>query len=269
MKLTDEAADTVGCCSLRVEHVKLHEKHMVDGEEKNYVLEFDFLGKDSMRYHNFVSVTKRVFKNVKLFQENKDGEDDLFDRLDTTKLNKHLNSIMDGLTAKVFRTYNASKTLQEQLDKTTEDDKTIAEYVLTYNQANRAVAILCNHKRTAPKTFDDQMKRADAKIEDKEIKIEEKRKEVKQAKRNGEDYSKKQAQLKRLEEQLVKLKCDKQDKDENKEIALGTSKLNYLDPRITVGWCKKWEVPIEKVYNKTQRDKFAWAIAMAEADFSF
>ena len=24
-----------------------------------------------------------------------------------------------------------------------------------------------------------------------------------------------------------------------------------------------------QVYNKTQRDKFAWAIAMAEADFSF
>ena len=65
----------------------------------------------------------------------------------------------------------------------------IAEYVLTYNQANRAVAILCNHKRTAPKTFDDQMKRADAKIEDKEIKIEEKRKEVKQAKRVSIAYN--------------------------------------------------------------------------------
>ena len=59
--------------------------------------------------------------------------------------------------------------------------------------------------------------------------------------------SKKTAQLQRLQEQLVKLKCDKQDKDENKEIALGTSKLNYLDPRITIGWCKKWDVPIEKV----------------------
>ena len=64
----------------------------------------------------------------------------------------------------------------------------IAEYVLTYNQANRAVAILCNHKRTAPKTFDDQMKRADAKIEDKEVKIEEKRREVKQAKRVRHTY---------------------------------------------------------------------------------
>ena len=30
-------------------------------------------------------------------------------------------------------------------------------------------------------------------------------------------------------------------------IALGTSKLNYLDPRISVQWCKTHEVPIEKV----------------------
>ena len=65
-----------------------------------------------------------MYKNVRLFQENKDGEDDLFDRLDTSKLNKHLNSIMEGLTAKFFRTYNASQTLQEQLDQTTEEGKT-------------------------------------------------------------------------------------------------------------------------------------------------
>ena len=56
---------------------------------------------------------------------------------------------------------------------------------------------------------------------------------------------------------------------ENKEIALGTSKLNYLDPRISVAWCKKWDVPIEKIYNKTQREKFAWAIDMADEDFVF
>ena len=56
--------------------------------------------------------------------ENKNGSDDLFDRLDTAKLNKHLTSLMDGLTAKVFRTYNASVTLQEQLNITTKDDRT-------------------------------------------------------------------------------------------------------------------------------------------------
>ena len=57
--------------------------------------------------------------------------------------------------------------------------------------------------------------------------------------------------------------------EENKDIALGTSKLNYLDPRITVAWCRKHEVPLEKVYNRTQRDKFAWAIDMADETFSF
>lgn len=35
--------------------------------------------------------------------------------LQTSMLNKHLSSLMPGLTAKVFRTYNASITLQQQL----------------------------------------------------------------------------------------------------------------------------------------------------------
>lgn len=33
--------------------------------------------------------------------------------------------------------------------------------------------------------------------------------------------------------------------------------------------CKKWGVPIEKIYNKTQREKFAWAIDMADEDYEF
>ena len=57
-KDTDEAADTVGCCSLRVEHVKVHKNHLIDGEKNDFVVEFDFLGKDSMRYHNFLPVSK-------------------------------------------------------------------------------------------------------------------------------------------------------------------------------------------------------------------
>lgn len=36
-------------------------------------------------------------------------------------------------------------------------------------------------------------------------------------------------------------------KEDLKTVALGTSKINYLDPRITVAWCKRHEVPIEKV----------------------
>jgi hypothetical protein len=75
--------------------------------------------------------------------------------------------------------------------------------------------------------------------------------------------------LERLNDQLKKLEIQTIDKEENKDIALGTSKLNYLDPRISVAWSKKFNVPLEKIYSKTQRDKFRWAIDMATADYHF
>ena len=101
--------------------------HFFSGKE--YFVEFDFLGKDSIRYHNFVQVEKRVFKNLQLFMENKKGGDDLFDRLNTSILNEYLSSLMPGLTAKVFRTYNASITLQDQLNKLTDPDDNIPSKV--------------------------------------------------------------------------------------------------------------------------------------------
>lgn len=49
-------------------------------------------------------------------------------------------------------------------------------------------------------------------------------------------YEKLKKRLGTLKEQLVKLQVQATDRDENKTIALSTSKLNYLDPRITVAW---------------------------------
>ncbi|XP_053833523.1 DNA topoisomerase I, mitochondrial isoform X2 [Vidua macroura] len=269
-----ETADTVGCCSLRVEHIQLHPQ--LDGQE--HVVEFDFLGKDSIRYYNKVSVEKPVFKNLQLFMKNKDPTDDLFDHLNTTFLNKHLQHLMDGLTAKVFRTYNASITLQEQLKALTNPEDNIAGKLLSYNRANRAVAILCNHQRSIPKTFARSMQVLQEKIDAKKKQVEEAQEEVKKAEDEFKDtkdakaelnVEKKKKLLKRLEEQLAKMNIQATDKEENKQIALGTSKLNYLDPRITVAWCKKFGIPIERIYNKTQREKFAWAIDMAGEDFEF
>ncbi|XP_070967632.1 DNA topoisomerase I, like isoform X5 [Oncorhynchus clarkii lewisi] len=269
-----ESADTVGCCSLRVEHINLYPEK--DGQE--FVVEFDFLGKDSIRYYNKVPVEKRVFKNLQLFMENKQPEDDLFDRLNTSILNKHLQELMDGLTAKVFRTYNASITLQQQLKELTSPDENLPAKILSYNRANRAVAILCNHQRAPPKTFEKSMQNLQTKIDTKKDQLSDAKRDVKSAKADlkvrRDEKSKKAVETKkkaveRLEEQLMKLEVQATDREENKQIALGTSKLNYLDPRISVAWCKKWGIPIEKIYNKTQREKFAWAIDMAEDDYEF
>ncbi|XP_077788816.1 DNA topoisomerase I, mitochondrial isoform X1 [Podarcis muralis] len=269
-----ETADTVGCCSLRVEHLRLHPR--MGGKEN--VVEFDFLGKDCIRYYNLVPVEKQVFKNLQLFMENKGPGDDLFDRLSTSTLNKHLQDLMEGLTAKVFRTYNASITLQEQLDALTNEDDNVSAKLLSYNRANRAVAILCNHQRATPKTFEKSMQNLQAKINVKRDQLCDAKLELKKAKADSRckrdvkskaALEKKQKHVEKLEEQLEKLVLQATDKEENKQIALGTSKLNYLDPRISVAWCKRFCVPIEKIFNKTQREKFAWAIDMADEDFVF
>lgn len=109
----DDEADTVGCCSLRVEHITLN-------DEENTVT-FDFLGKDSMRYFNTVEVLPKVRELLQKFKFKpgtnstvpKEPKDDLFDSINASALNDYLKNHMNDLSAKVFRTFNASKTLQE------------------------------------------------------------------------------------------------------------------------------------------------------------
>ncbi|KAL4377352.1 hypothetical protein GQ457_02G037260 [Hibiscus cannabinus] len=95
-----------------------------------------------------------------LFYSGKSSSDDLFDKLDTSKLNAHLKA------AKVFRTYNASITLDEMLNKETKDG----------DVAEKVVAIICNHQRSISKSHSAQMSRLIEKITElkgvlKELKI--------------------------------------------------------------------------------------------------
>lgn len=55
----EDEADTVGCCTLKVENVECVAPTHIN---------FDFLGKDSIRYENTVEVDPRVFKNIELFK---------------------------------------------------------------------------------------------------------------------------------------------------------------------------------------------------------
>lgn len=140
----EDEADTVGCCSLRVEHVSFP-------KDRPQVVCFDFLGKDSMRFQKDVEVPPAIYKNLKNFAAKPKKKDtELFDKLSTTLLNEYLKTFMDGLTAKVFRTYNASFTLQEELRKVPNgfDKMSVNDKVYFYNCANKQVAILCNHQKT-------------------------------------------------------------------------------------------------------------------------
>lgn len=63
----EDKADTVGCCSLRKEHVTLlHD---------NFRIELKFLGKDSIEYKNEITVSELAFKNLKHFISEKEDKD--------------------------------------------------------------------------------------------------------------------------------------------------------------------------------------------------
>ncbi|KUI60404.1 DNA topoisomerase 1 [Cytospora mali] len=351
-KDTDNEADTVGCCSLKFEHVTLREPDTVI---------FDFLGKDSIRYYDEVNVDRQVFKNLKMFKKPpKEDGDDIFDRVNTSQLNKHLSNYMAGLTAKVFRTYNASYTMSnllQKLDPKKHKNLTINEKVKLYNDCNREVAILCNHKRTVGASHEQAMEKLGDRIkglkyqrwrnkmmildvdpkqkkkkgleffereselddewvlkhqaflvEDQRSKITKKfekeneklvsekkkpmpEKELKErlkvanaleAKFKKENKTKKveaegkgptvqkfEASIQKIEERIKNLEAQSADREGNKEVALGTSKINYIDPRLSVVFSNKMDVPIERLFPKTLREKFKWAIQSIADDSSW
>ncbi|GMJ15977.1 MGOUN 1, TOPOISOMERASE 1, DNA topoisomerase I alpha, FASCIATA5 [Hibiscus trionum] len=267
----DDEADTVGCCTLKVGNVECIPPNK---------LKFDFLGKDSIQYVNTVEVELPVYKAIGQFQTGKSKTDDLFDELDTSKLNAHLKELMPGLTAKVFRTYNASITLDDMLSKETRDGD-VAEKVVIYQRANKEVAIICNHQRSISKSHSAQMSRLTEKITElkgvlKELKTDlDRAKKGKPPLKDADGKQKRNLSPEAIEKKIAqtnakieKMERDMQTKEDLKTVALGTSKINYLDPRITVAWCKRHEVPIEKIFNKSLLAKFAWAMDV-DPDFRF
>ena len=84
----------------------------------------------------------------------KQPTDDIFEMVNASKLNEFLKDSMEDLSAKVFRTYNASFTLQQELEKgeIDADQDTVETKVKFYEDCNRKVAILCNHQKTVSKT---------------------------------------------------------------------------------------------------------------------
>ena len=64
------------------------------------------------------------------------------------------------------------------------------------------------------------------------------------------------------------LKIKKELKKDIKDLSLGTSRTNYIDPRITVSFFKKHNLNIEKVFTKNLLNKFDWAKDV-EKDFKY
>jgi DNA topoisomerase I len=249
----DDDTDTVGVTTLRIEHVELLE---------NNTIGLDFLGKDSVRYYNKLSVIPEVYKNIIEFIKDKTKNDELFDFINSIDINKYLQTFMKDLTAKVFRTYNASYLFQKELKKISnkyENSTDINLLVDEFNKANVKVAILMNHQKNVGKSFKPQLDKIDSQI--KKIKS-----SLRKAKKSSGET--KADRVTKLTDKLKKAKVKKELKQDMKNISLGTSKQNYLDPRITVAFSKKHNIPIDKLFNKALQTKFQWAMEI-DAEYRF
>jgi len=334
------SSDTVGVCTLRVEHVSIHSsvnRDIREPESKNadYVMILDFLGKDSMRYERTVGIPLSVYNGLSrcMYVEHNDGtpprtkdpSEQLFELVSTSSLNKLLKEYMPGLSAKVFRTYNASHLLQKELStpssstaqsilsdikklgkrpsdaesirtpplevsdpsqalksKTQTSPLTVSEQRVLrqyYDFCHREVAVLCNHLRAVPKGFEQTVSRLADRLESQKVWLDMLKIELAEAKkgetlprnerknRKGEKAQKKARKAEVVEKAITKQKnviatLERQIKFrfQSKEIALGTSTANYIDPRITVAWCKRTGVPVEKALPKRLQQRFAWAL---------
>jgi len=254
-----DQADTVGVTSLRIEHITLLEKPKI---------KLDFLGKDSIRYVKKFDVSENVFENLSNFMDGKDRKQQLFDLIQPSDLNEYLQSFMAELTSKVFRTFNASNLFQRELnaiekkflDSSMDDITKLTLIMNEYNKANAKVAILCNHQKNVSKGFGKQMDKIDERLKElksKKLKyLYNKQKKIAEGKKTKSINEK----IKRVSDKIKILKEKKKTKIEMKSVSLGTSKVNYIDPRISVVFMNKFNIPPEKIFTKTLLDKFQWAI---------
>lgn len=257
-KNTKEKADTVGVTSLRVEHLTLL------GTD---TIKLDFLGKDSIRYCKKSKVSKEVFNNLNEFIKGKNKKEQLFDKISSSSLNDYLDSFMPGLTAKVWRTYNASNTFQKELNKVNENklkgmpEQEKINYLITFfNQANTTVALLCNHQKAVTSNIDTALKKIDISIK----KLRDKKKKLNNSKQSKD----KKIKIKKIDAKIDIFKLKKDTKGKMKNVSLGTSKTNYIDPRIIFSFIKKYEIPQDKLFTKQLLTRFEWA-SKVNKDYNF
>ena len=84
---TGDSADTVGCCSLRAEHLRLRRRG------RNYFVSLNFLGKDSIRFKKDVKVPSMVYKRLSEILRGKGRKGYVFDLLTVPTILVSLRSI--------------------------------------------------------------------------------------------------------------------------------------------------------------------------------
>ncbi len=220
-----DEADTVGATTLRPKHIRIG---------KNNIVSFDFLGKDAVRWRKRARLPERVINNIQELIES--AKSSIFEGVGSQNISLFLDEVVSGVSAKVFRTYHASKVVSDFLsssDISKPDPEYAKKHVAT--MANLEAAIVCNHKRRPPKNWEKSLAK--------------KKKRLKKLKAKSTSGAKRRAKI--LQYKIMAFR-------ETRDYNLGTSLKSYIDPRIYYRWGRKVDFDWMLYYPKALRKKFSW-----------
>ncbi len=198
----DEEADTVGASSLRAEHICINDNGSVT---------FDFLGKDSIRLLLTAELDDQATANLKEFMDASNGGT-LFSEVNSSVVSEFLDEVMEGITAKVFRTCHATQAVESKL-KEIEVPRDAPDYYKKHvaTIANLEAAMACNHKRAISASWAASLDRQRERLKTRKQRAKENTRKYKQ---RIKDTNKRYTE--RITKYEAKLETDKQKLDEYK-----------------------------------------------------
>lgn len=302
-----DEADTVGATTLRPEHVTLH----ADGS-----VEFRFLGKDSVEWHKTIQPPQVVYDNLAELVlharpssegaesgGNGRGLPQLFPDIASRDVNAFLSRIIPRLSAKMFRTYHATKAVERSL----QDSGVKAEHP-EYRKweaaslANLEAAELCNHTKQVRGNWENTQLRYEQRIARAQERIaryrgqvadyQERHKALKEEAREAQEaapdeerqkkvrqrYAKRLAtarrrieaakgRLARAEDALGKIRAQLAIAQRKRRWNTNTSLRSYIDPRVYYRWGQAVEYDVlASFYPATLRRKYAWVQHLTDDD---
>jgi DNA topoisomerase-1 len=217
---------TVGATSLLSKHISLH--------DSPYMVKLRFLGKDWILFERELEVSEEAFGNLGEFTSN-GGR--IFSGITTEAVREFLSEAMPRLSPKVFRTFSATQLFRQKLHASKVNTESLdTEKKMALTEANAAVAQLLNHQKAIPKKWQETYKKRLEMLRSLKGK-------------QGKSVTKRKQSL---QFRIAQMRL-------GKKWNLGTSLRNYIDPRVSVDFCKKVNYDWKAYYPKSLVTKFSWA----------
>jgi len=263
----EDEAETYGATTLLRKHVEI---------TRDYIF-LSFLGKDSILYRNRIKLPKLTVRNLKELIKDKKPDEQVFQNTTSKEVNLFLSKVLPGATAKVFRTAIATAVMKNFLEQYKDKNISELEKIKIFKEANILVAQKLNHRKTPTESAKTSIKKKQLKIKELKHQLKDIQKEYndeiaklkqqiknfknksrahQRIERTKEKYEKK---LSRFSDRIKKLELQAEIQKKSLDLNLGTSLSAYVNPRVTFGWAKEVELELNKIYTKSNIEKFKWA----------